>query len=394
MGVLVISFDAIGCNAFEEMAKDKKNYPNIAMFKEQAFYSGGIKTIFMSNTYPVHTSISTGKLPKDHGIISNLLPPQKNGIRPWAQMARYIKTKTIWDAAKEKNLSTAAILWPVTNGAKIDYHLPETHTEKGQNPLCRFFYGSFFFQFAALLKYGRILVKAIIKNKFRGIGQPAVDNFITAVTCNLLRRKKPDLVLVHLLAYDHMFHYAEPGKKEREIAKKAMDTNLGKLLKSWGDGTVIVFSDHSQIDIIKNINLQALYGDFVYEQCGGSAFFKKAIEGLGMLHLEEQPWFERYLTKEEMQESGYLKKQVIGIAAKAGYCFSESNVYRGNHGYPADYKNYNIFYAVRGQRHEQIQLNNHITDITAIIAKELNLDMDNRTMDNRTMNIRAMDNRT
>jgi len=375
MGVFVISFDAIGDNAFEAMALDSKNYPNIAGFKEQAVYRGGIKTVFISNTYPVHTSISTGKLPKDHGIISNMLPPNKNGVRHWAQMAKYIKTKTIWDAAKEKNLSTAAILWPVTNGAKIDYHLPETHTEKGQNPLRRFVYGSFFFQLNALLKYGGILVTAIIKNKLRGMGQPAVDNFITAVTCDLLRRKKPDLVLVHLLAYDHMFHYAPPGEKEREIAKKAMDTNLGKLLASWGDDTVIVFSDHSQIDIKENINLQVMYTDYVFEQCGGCAFLNKTIEGLGVSPPEEQPWFGRYLTEEEMRESGYSDKQVIGIAAKAGYCFSESNVYKGNHGYPSDYENYNVFYAVRGQRHEQMRLNNSITDITAIIAKELNLDM-------------------
>ena len=386
MGVLVISFDAIGDKAFEEMAQDRENYPNITRFKNEAIYRGSIKTVFMSNTYPVHTSVSTGKLPKDHGIISNMLPQKKNKERPWAQMAKYIKTKTIWDAANEKKLSIAAIHWPVTNGAKIDYHLPETHTEKGQNPLfSRFLYGSFFFQLTALIKHGGILIKTLIENKMRGIGQPAVDNFITAVTCDLLRRKKIDLVLVHLLAYDHMFHYAEPDTKERDIAKKAMDINLGKLLESWGDDTVIVFSDHSQIDIKENINLQAIYRDSVFEQCGGCAFLYEAIEGL-----EEQPWFGRYLTKDEMLESGYTPetalyntdKQVIGIAAKPGYCFSESNVYKGNHGYPADYENYNVFYALRTHNESSMNLmqghglKNHITDITAIIAKELNLNMD------------------
>jgi len=371
MGVLIISFDAIGDNAFEAMALDSKNYPNIARFKEQAVYRGGIKTVFMSNTYPVHTTISTGRLPKDHGIISNMLPPKKNGERPWAQMANLIKTKTIWDAAKEKKLTTAAIHWPVTNGAKIDYHLPETHTEKGQNPLFRrFLYGGFFFQMAALLKHSSIITKTLIKNKMRGIGQPAVDNFVTAVTCSLLKRKKPDLVLVHLLAYDHNFHHAGPGEKEREIAKKAMDINLGKLLANWGDGTVIVFSDHSQFDIKENINLRALYPGAVYEQCGGSAFLNNAAEGL-----EKQTWFERYLTKEEMQESGYADKKVIGIAAKAGSCFSEYGRYKGNHGYPADYENYNVFYAVKNHN-KPIEFKNHITDITAIIVKELNLDMD------------------
>ena len=380
MGVLVISFDAVGDEAFEIMARDSKNYPNIARFKKEAYYQGGVKTVFVSNTYPAHASIATGKLPKDHGVISNILPPNQNGARPWAQMATCVKTKTVWDAAKEKGLTTAAILWPSTCGAKIDYNMPEVHTEKGQS---RFFrglrYGSLFFQLYAFIKYSGILAKALRKNKLRGIGQPALDTFSTAVTRNLLKGKKADLVLLHLLAYDHLFHLAKPGSKEREDAKKALDANLGRLLECSGEYTVIIFGDHSQFNIKENINLNALYKDAVFEQTGGSAFFREKISGL-----EKHAWFERYLTNEEMLESGYADKAVFGIAAKPGYCFSESNKYTGNHGYPADYARYNVFYGVRGNGfapgsippgHEQTRLKRRLTDITGIIARELNLNM-------------------
>ena len=374
MSILVISFDAIGDKVFEVMASDSANYPNIAKFRQDAYYRGGIKTVFMSNTYPIHTTIATGKLPKDHGVISNLLPAKKNGERPWALMARYIKARTIWDAAREKKLSVAAIFWPVTCGAKIDYHLPEVHVEKGQNLIFRcLLYGSVFFQLAALFKHGGKLLKALSGVK-QGTYLPVLDDFTTAVTCDMLKNKKPDLALVHLIAYDTIFHFMGPKSEGVEIAKKAMDTNLGKLLESWGPDTVIVFSDHAQLEITENINLNALYGDAVYEQTGGSAFLRREIEGV-----EEQPWFERFLTTEEMQESGYADKPVLGIAAKAGCCFSESQ-YKGNHGYPADYDNYNTFYGVRGKTfipgQEQKWLKNRITDITAIIARELNLDMD------------------
>ena len=371
MSVLVISFDAIGDKAFEDMASDSEKYPNIARFKQEAYYQGGVKTVFMSNTYPVHTSISTGKLPKDHGIISNLLPAKSCGAPPWAQMAKYIKTKTIWDAAREKKLSTAAMLWPVTCGAKINYHMPEVHLEKGQNLLLRsLLYGSVFFQLAAVLKHGRMLLKALKGDHVE------LDNFTSVVTRDLLKRKKPDLVLVHLIAYDTMFHFTGSKGKEMDIAKKALDTNLGILLENWGENTVIVFSDHSQLDVSENIDLNDIYGNAVFEQTGGSAFTDKAIEGL-----EEQPWFGRYLTKEEMEESGHIDKHILGIAAKAGYVFSSGSYrFKGNHGYPADYENYNIFYAVKGknfrQGHEQNWLKNKITDTTAIIARELNLNMD------------------
>ena len=375
MGILVISFDAVGDYVFESMAKDSKNYPNISKFKEESYYRGGVKTVFVSNTYPVHTTVSTGKLPKDHGVISNLLPPAKSGERPWAQMAKLIKARTIWEAAREKKLSTAAMLWPVTCGAKIDYHMPELHVQKGQNFLFHSLrHGSVFFQLSALLKYGGMLAKAF-GSKMQGIGQPELDNFTTAVTCDMLKNKKPDLALVHLFAYDTVFHFTESGGEEVIRAKKAMDTNLGRLLESWAEDTVIVFSDHAQLEVKETINLNAIYGDAVFEQTGGSAFLRRAIEGL-----EKQLWFERYLTTEEMQQSGYADKPVLGIAAKAGYCFSESNKYKGNHGYPVDYDNYRIFYGVRGKNfmpgQEQKWLKNRVTDITAIIARELNLDME------------------
>ena len=375
MRILVISFDSISDKVFEAMAYDSKNYPNIARFKEEAFYRGGVKTVFVSNTYPIHTSISTGKLPKEHGLISNYLPPKKNGERPWAQMAKYIRSKTIWDAAREKKLSTAAMLWPVTCGAKIDCHMPEVHVEKGQNFLFRsLLYGSIFFQLFALIKHGGKLIKAL-KGITQGTALPVLDDFTTAVTCDLLRRKKPDLVLVHLIAYDTMFHFVGSSGSGMETAKKAMDTNLGMLLESWGSGTVIVFSDHSQFDLIESIDLNVIYEDAVFEQTGGCAFLTKKPEGL-----EEQPWFGRYLTKEEMDESGYGDKPVLGIAAKLDYAFTEGKKYKGNHGYPVDYENYSVFYGVKGRNfkpnHEQNWLKNHIIDVTAIIARELNLDMD------------------
>jgi len=373
MGILVISYDAVGDKVFEAMAGDREKYPNAARFRDSAFYRGGVKTVFLSNTYPVHTSIATGRLPKDHGIISNLLPPKQSGERPWAQMAKLIKRKTIWDAAREKNLTTAAMLWPVTNGAKIDYHMPEVHPEKGQSMLLRsLLYGSFFFQTAALLKHGKKLLKAL-KGIADGTALPSLDDFTAAVTRDMLKKRKPDLVLVHLIGYDTMFHFA--GAKGTEAIMKNMDDNLGMLLDSWGDDTVILFSDHSQLEVIENIDLDAIYGKAVYEQAGGCAFLNSKTDAL-----EEQPWFERYLSPDEMDESGYADKPVLGIAAKQGYAFVEGKKYLGNHGYPLDYPNYNVFYGVKGKNFppdkEQPWLKNRITDVTAIIAKELSLDMD------------------
>ena len=384
MSVLVVSFDAVGDKVFEAMAKDGAAYPNVAKFMQGSFYRGGIKTVFVSNTYPVHASVSTGSLPKDHGIISNLLPPKKNKERPWAQKAELIKTKTIWDAAKEKKLSTAAFLWPVTCGAKIDYHIPEVHPEKGQNLLFQsLLYGSVFFQLSVIIKFAKLLFKALKSISRGGAGQPELDNFTAAAAHSLLKRKKCDLVLVHLIAYDSIFHFFGSKGREIEEAKKALDSNLGMILENWGDETVIIFSDHSQLDAAENINLSEIYGDAVFEQAGGCAFFDKTFaQNLSAVkNMEKQPWFGRHLTNEELEESGY--SGALGAAAKEGYVFTSGKYkYKGSHGYPADYKNYNVFYCVKGRNFPPGQnynwLKNQITDTTAIIAKELNLDMEIR----------------
>jgi predicted AlkP superfamily pyrophosphatase or phosphodiesterase len=397
MGVLVISFDAVGDLAFNAMAEDSAAYPNIARFKKEAFFQGGVETVFVSNTYPAHTTVATGKPPSEHGIISNFLPA-KNGERPWAQRASLISknVKTLWDAAREKKLSVAAIFWPVTCGAKISYNIPEVHSEKGQSRfLQRLLFGSAFFQLQALIKQSPLLLRALLKNRLRGIGQPALDNFAAAVTCNLLKLKsKPDLVLLRLYAYDQLFHFTPPNSKEREAAKKALDTNLGKLLECAEGCTVIIFGDHSMSNIHENVNLRALYGDAVFEQTGGSAFFRfpPAVEDAEKP--EHQPWFARYLTKTEMQESGYADKlnniEAFGIAAKPGYCFSSYSKYTGNHGYPPDYDGCQVFYAVRGggflpaQKPPELKpaLKGCLTDITTIIACELGLEMEHKCIAN------------
>ena len=94
MAIIVISFDGVGDKEFEKLAGDSKKYPNIAEFKEQAFYQGGVKSVFVSNTQPVHASISTGKLAKEHGIISN--HRHRNSIR-WVKKSRCINAETIWE---------------------------------------------------------------------------------------------------------------------------------------------------------------------------------------------------------------------------------------------------------------------------------------------------------
>ncbi|MCL1995712.1 MAG: alkaline phosphatase family protein [Defluviitaleaceae bacterium] len=367
MSILVISFDGVGDKAFEEMVRSGR-YPNIATFSERATYIGDVESVFVSDTIPVHTTVSTGKPPKDHGIVSNHFPKTRRGELPWVQLSNLIQEKTLWDAANEKGLKTAAIPWPVTCGAKIRYNVPDFQPLKGQNKTLRqLMYGSKFFQLKSMIKH-----RSRLKN-MEGAGNPQIqrDNFMASVATDVLKKKNPPaLTLVQLVAYNHAYRYEGADGEGLEIAKESLDENFGKLIRAWR-GTTVVFSGHSQLDVHESVNLNVLYKDN-FLQRGGCAF------GMSIpLDMPDQYWFGRYLTKDEIEESGYAGKYTFGVAPKPGFNFTDrTEVFRGDCGYPTNYPGYSTFYAINKELDYAHKLYSSVRDVTAIIAKELGLDMD------------------
>ena len=351
IAIIVISFDGVGDKEFEKLARDSKNYPNIAKFKEQSLYRGNLKTIFVSNTQPVHTTISTGKLPREHGVISNYQRPNSHR---WVRKAKKIRSVTIWDMANKRSMDTAAIFWPVTCGAKIRWNMPG---------MC---VGSHLFQLRSLLKHGRELIGIN-----RQAQQPYLDNFAAAVACDLFRTHSPDLTLIHLLAYDAIRHKVGSKSEELNIARKSLDKNLGLILAAADKRTVLICSDHSHLDVEHTIDLDDRFGADLYEQCGGCAFFKRRMDDI-----ESYPWFGRFLTRNEMEESGYADLAACGIAARVGYSFGNV-AYMSNHGYPADYEDYRVFYAVRGEAFTPGSLVSasvgDVREVTEVVMRELGL---------------------
>ena len=361
MSLVVISFDGVKDTEFEKMAHNSVKYPNIAKFMASCNYTGGVPTVFVSNTYPIHTSIVTGKQPKDHGIISNLKYINEYDEDVWAQEANLIAKKTIYQAAAQKKLTVGAISWPVTCGAKIKWNLPEAHLVKGQKRLPeQMRHGSVFFQALAFIRHSK---------KLKGIKEPELDDFLTSVAVDMLTEKKPDLALIHLIAYDDICHKIGICD-DLDIARESLDKNLGRIMEVCGDSTVIIFSDHGHLNVNSTINLQELFKDALKEQCGGCAFFDETID-----NIESYPWFGRFLTEQEIFLSGY-GGVAFGVAAKPGFCFAKKH-YASNHGYPLDYEDYNVFYAIKNNKKSIVHLHfKDIRNVTELIKRELDLDMD------------------
>lgn len=351
--LLIISYDAVGDKVFSRL----QTYPNFRRLAARSAVVHKVKSVFLSNTYPIHTSVVTGRLPCDHGLISNTdMAPVRNP-KWWYESSR-IKAPTLWDTAYENGLTTAAVLWPVTGKAKgIRWNVPESMAQPGESQiLTNFKNGSRLLQMKLFSRHRHLI---------DGIKQPALDRFTTACMTDILREHKPDLGLVHLTAFDSLCHQHGVDSSKLDQALQAMDENLGAILDAAGDlYHVILFSDHAQLSAEKpiypnelldkkfgllNLTEQGYEGNGYFECCGGSAFFhgkelpdetkdkiKKAISTM--------EGFNRYLTEEECKNSGRFDV-AFGFCAKVGYGIHNVLSYeKGNHGYPLDYPDYEVFY--------------------------------------------------
>ncbi|MDR2655144.1 MAG: ectonucleotide pyrophosphatase/phosphodiesterase [Oscillospiraceae bacterium] len=356
--LLIISFDAVGDHLFEELLRLK----NFAAFAAQCTAARGVSSVFLTNTYPVHASVATGLSPGRHGVISNT-EPFPGAFPRWNYHARRLKAVPLWKAAHSAGLRSAAVLWPVTGGAKeIRYNLPELMVQPGQSQLIENMReGSRFMQLRLWLRYGHLM---------NGLTQPDLDNFSTACMLNILKSHRPELAFMHWTAYDTLCHkYGEESAVKEALP--ALDKNLGLLLNAAGDGaSVILFSDHAQIDlkheilpndILVGMGLLKKAPEKGYEEgatyiecCGGSAFMHPGRAGFDMLkeirrRIQELEGFERFLTTDELLECG-RPELPFGFCAKPGFSFEIfGKGEKGQHGYPRGYDNYGVFYMARGQ---------------------------------------------
>ena len=385
--MLIISFDAVGDNEFERLME----YPAFSAFSKQAAIFRGVPTMCPSNTYPIHASIVTGVLPCVHGLRSNTEPfPSRFPV--WNNHEDGIRARTVWQAAAESGIDTAAVFWPVTGYSKtIRWNIPEMMPRPGKNHFVTLFKaGSKRLQVRMFLRYRRLL---------DGINQPNRDDFAAACMADILRRHKPGLALMHLTAYDSLCHRNGRGSEALKEGFEALDRNLSVLLEAAGDRDVLILSDHSQLNVHTAFEPNELFverglmsrekdawipgaeGCF-FECCGGTAFFHAG--GLAESQIDElreaierNSGFRRYLTDSEKHDSGY-GGAAFGFCAKEGYSFLAFGPgHKAEHGYPADMQDYNVFYLARGfgLQPGSIHTGGSLLDIAPLILNTLGVEV-------------------
>lgn len=242
--VIIISIDGLLPEYYTEPARVGLKVPNLVRMKLGGAHAAGVESVYPSLTYPAHTTLVTGVRPARHGVIQNHLfePPTEPPTGSWYWFAEALKTETLWALAKKAGLVTAAVGWPVTARAQIDYNVPEIwdpaevpRTSKRQ----------------AEFSTPGLLDRALAANTSRSI-----DERRTAVTEFIINEYKPNLTLLHLVELDDAHHRHGARTAEAIATAEREDGFVGRIIEAtrkagiFEKTTFLIVSDHgfAQID--------------------------------------------------------------------------------------------------------------------------------------------------
>ncbi|WLR57209.1 ectonucleotide pyrophosphatase/phosphodiesterase [Mesobacillus subterraneus] len=252
--LIVISFDCLSEHDVPLLGE----LPNFKAFIDNSSFCTQVETIYPSVTYPCHATIVTGNFPNRHGIVNNTFVQPGKTSPDWYWHRRHIKGTTLFDEGKKAGMRTAALLWPVTAKADIDYNMPEIFANRPwhhQIPVS-LSNGSPRYQLEMNAKFGHIR---------NGLSQPELDDFVLEATVETIRTRKPELMLIHFVDLDSQRHMHGFSSEEAKAALHRHDKRLGKImnaLKEAGiaeNSTVIILGDHSALDESKVVKVNVIF---------------------------------------------------------------------------------------------------------------------------------------
>ena len=289
--VVLVSIDGFRPDFY---LNDEYPTPNLKNFKANGVYAQGVNGVFPTVTYPSHTTIVTGATPAVHGIHYNT-PFEPNGVTGlWNSKFNLIKTKTIWQAAKEAGLKTASVSWPVSEESLvIDYNIPESFTLKDgldrRKPTSEFATPKGLFEEVQEYATGKMTAMDLNINYYK------MDENIGRMAAYIMRTYKPNLLTLHLPTTDKAQHSQGRSGNDVKLALATADRAIGGILEAFklagiqDSATIIVTGDHGFVDTHTTMNPNTwlvkagllptkLSSDStwkaIFQATGGSAFLK------------------------------------------------------------------------------------------------------------------------
>ena len=262
--LLVISVDGLDARYLREPDRHGVKIPTLRrLFAEGTAAEGGVVGVVPTVTWPSHTTIISGVMPDAHGIVSNDQPGQP-GQRWW--FTSFLKARTLWHATTEKKMTSAAIYWPVTVGATVNFNFPEFWKERKGHGV----------EFAPIIEKATPGLAERVAREYRDFRGPQWhDTVAMRATRFLLEHEKPDLTLVHIADLDEAQHEHGVFSGDAMATLEIADSLIGWTLEKLPPGTVVaIVSDHGFDNAVQMVRPKVLLKE------AGIAGAVEAREGL------------------------------------------------------------------------------------------------------------------
>lgn len=402
--VVLISIDSFRPDFYKDPSWDT---PNLRKLMQQGVYADGVSSVFPSVTYPSHTTLITGALPARHGVYFNVPFQSEKGRWYWEKS--YIKTKTLWDAIREAGMESAAVMWPVSVGAPIDYNFPVKRADKGDTT-------------SQLAVTEPVVTPAnLLDNMQQSFGKLDKDDFNTSNTLDVTIAKmanymietyKPDFTAIHFITVDHQQHSYGRQAMEVRQAIHAVDSLIGTVVKTvekagmLSSTTFIITGDHGMVDVEKTLspNVWLAANGLItgedwkarFNTTGGSAFLylkdkqdqetlNEIKKILSSLPSDEKELF-RILDRKALDNAGANPEAALALTMVKGVAANRSTEGpavkilkkpRGVHGYFPDFREIQTGFIASGAgiRPGASIGKMGIQDVTPLISELLNLNL-------------------
>lgn len=239
--------------------------PNLRKLMERGAAADKMTCAYPTSTWPMNTSIITGTYPRKHGVLGNWVVERASGKvkehfgdRCWDK-EEVVQVPTLYDLVHQQGGKTAAICWPVTRGATtIDFNIPEFYEQElFETYSTPDFWKELKEQGLPVDQYG-----PWSKDHARG---PMQDWLTTEAAKYLIRRHKPNLMLLHYLVADSFQHDYGTLSPEAFWALDYIDERIGELIASleeeglYDKTDLFVVSDHGFVDTHSVVSPNVLF---------------------------------------------------------------------------------------------------------------------------------------
>ncbi len=221
--VIIISVDGLASFYLDD---PKAEMPTIRALAEGGASATAMTTVAPTVTWPNHTTLVTGVTPARHGVVGNDYfdrVRQKPVILisdPEFDKEQLVRVPTLYDLAKSKGLSTAAIRWPATRSAKaLDWTIPDVFSDE---LLHKYSTPSLM---AECKKVGVWSDGEIVRYGTREF-RVVTDDMCTRVFNHILRTHHVGLALLHLTHLDTIEHVKGPRTSDAYAAIKGADEQV------------------------------------------------------------------------------------------------------------------------------------------------------------------------